>query len=908
MKILLWSCCLLLSLSAWTQIDSISDTLSIEALQDSMLIYQRSGNYSMAERYARASLSQIEKKNGTNSEHYSKSLQNVAVMVMEQGRYDEALHLLQEALRITQATLGKTHRNFATQQYDLGRLYVKMGDYEKALPAYLEAKEVLLQVSDRTDTRYRLFLNSLAVLYANIGQLDKAIETYEESLDVTAESDGKEHYRYAIRLMNLSDVYNKKKEYKQAAALNEEALSILGQSLGKKHPYYGICLNNVAYFYDKAENYERAETYYQQSLAITAAATGKNHVNYASTLMNLANLKLHQMQYDSAEIHLLEALRIFENNLSTSQKTVREAYQNLAMLYQTTGQLNESAKWYARVSQSIAAQVEEQFDQLSEEEQLALFTTLRRDIASLQSFVRQYPEQQTIVNTCYDNALLLKGLLLNNQERLLQAIQNSQDAKLRQQVTAWEQLKSHLAKEYSLPLSERSPDLDSLQERTNQLESELARASSRFKKARQMVDWQDVQQQLQADEAAIEFSRFRYYDKARETDSVFYVAYLLRPDEPPVQVQLFEEQQLQQLLDQPQNNRPAFFEQLYAAQSRGLGLKPSGQQSESLYQLIWTPLDSLLHNVQTIHYAPAGLLHRVALPALFAKADTTLADRYTLHYLGSTRQLVRQASTEKALSDKTAWVYGGVFYDADSLALAKSVAELEAQSVDAATTSIRGGGANWPFLKGTNREALAIQQLLESEDIATTLRKGYEATEESFKSLNALDESPFLIHLATHGYFFPDTEERQTEGSGFQTSENPMIRSGLILAGANRVWNGKTPLQGFEDGILTAYEIAQLKLEDTQLVVLSACETGLGDITGNEGVFGLQRAFKLAGVDNLIMSLWQVPDFQTQELMRLFYEYWLDGQSIHDAFYAAHGEMRQRYENPYFWAGFVLVE
>ena len=136
-----------------------------------------------------------------------------------------------------------------------------------------------------------------------------------------------------------------------------------------------------------------------------------------------------------------------------------------------------------------------------------------------------------------------------------------------------------------------------------------------------------------------------------------------------------------------------------------------------------------------------------------------------------------------------------------------------------------------------------------------------------------------------------------------------MLRSGLIMAGGNAAWQGKQTLEGKEDGILTAYEISQMNLSNTELVVLSACETGLGDIQGNEGVYGLQRAFKIAGAKYLIMSLWQVPDKQTSLLMTTFYKKWLeDKMSIPNAFHAAQKELRSIGLDPYQWAGFVLVE
>jgi CHAT domain-containing protein len=184
-----------------------------------------------------------------------------------------------------------------------------------------------------------------------------------------------------------------------------------------------------------------------------------------------------------------------------------------------------------------------------------------------------------------------------------------------------------------------------------------------------------------------------------------------------------------------------------------------------------------------------------------------------------------------------------------------------------------------------------------------------EASEGHLKALEG--RSPQIIHIATHGYFLPGGNDTLRKEAGlfnqFKTASNPLLRTGLIFAGANYVWSGKKPVEGIEDGIATAYEISQLDLNTTELVVLSACETGLGDINGSEGVYGLQRAFRMAGVKKLIVSLWQVPDKETSELMTLFYSNWLKGSSIRDAFSKAQKEMRKKY-TPYYWAAFVLIE
>ena len=210
-------------------------------------------------------------------------------------------------------------------------------------------------------------------------------------------------------------------------------------------------------------------------------------------------------------------------------------------------------------------------------------------------------------------------------------------------------------------------------------------------------------------------------------------------------------------------------------------------------------------------------------------------------------------------------------------------------------------------------EALGILETAEKKaGNRSTVKKGYAATEETFKQLGKNEPSPRILHVATHGFFFPDPASSNPAKGGepaFKVSDNPMIRSGLILAGANHAWKTGLPLANLEDGILTAYEISQLDLRHTDLVVLSACETGLGQIAGNEGVYGLQRAFKIAGAKNLVMSLWQVPDYQTQELMTIFYQKMLlENMPVQVALQAAQEEMRQRNYEPYYWAGFVLIE
>ena len=210
----------------------------------------------------------------------------------------------------------------------------------------------------------------------------------------------------------------------------------------------------------------------------------------------------------------------------------------------------------------------------------------------------------------------------------------------------------------------------------------------------------------------------------------------------------------------------------------------------------------------------------------------------------------------------------------------------------------------------TAEEVKMIKGLFDQKKITAKVFTQTVATEENLKALDG--NSPQVLHIATHGFFLPQANKKRQENNlsnenTYTLAEDPLMRSGLILAGGNYAWSGKAPIAGVEDGVVTAYEISQLNLSNTELVVLSACETALGDVIGSEGVFGLQRAFKMAGVKKLIVSLWQVPDKETAELMTAFYTYWIQGKTIEESFCQALADMRKKY-SPFYWAAFVLVE
>jgi len=213
-------------------------------------------------------------------------------------------------------------------------------------------------------------------------------------------------------------------------------------------------------------------------------------------------------------------------------------------------------------------------------------------------------------------------------------------------------------------------------------------------------------------------------------------------------------------------------------------------------------------------------------------------------------------------------------------------------------------------LPGTKIELDGISKVLKTSGYQVKQYMQKTATEGNLKST----KSPTLMHIATHGYFLQDVERSGTSGTAFGISlenanDNPLLRSGLMLAGAGSTVSGKRMpnLESNDNGILTAYEAMNLNLEGTDLIILSACETGLGDVKAGEGVYGLQRAFLVAGADALIMSLWKVDDAATQQLMTNFYTQWLKLGNKQKAFKQAQLQLMAKYKEPYYWGAFVMM-
>jgi len=928
------------------------------------------GRYTDAEApYLKAKL--ILENNGIIDERYASIINNLANLYFDKSDYDKAELMYQQTVSIREKKLGKKHPDYASALSNLALLYREKGYFEKSEQLHLEAKTIRSEVSGKEHPDYAASLNNLANFYKAQGNYEKSEQLFLESISIRGKALGKDHLDYAQSLFNLASVYHGKGDIAKALVLNLQAKDIVEKALGKEHPIYALCLNNLANLYDNMGNYSQSENLNIEALALREKTLGKEHLLYASSLDNLAKICKNKGDYDKAEQLHLEAKSIKEKILGKENpdyavslnglgnvylakgdyskselsylesKTIREKtlgkhhphyamiLNNLAHLYRSLGDFDKSENFFLASNLAVKNLLQKSSTYNSEKEVLRYQNSFQERFENILSFTQTCPTDSLSI-AAYDNALFLNIALLETATARENAIRQTADSSTHAIYFEWKSLHFRLSKQYTLPIAERDSALIvRLEEKANAYEKELVRLSEGFAQSRIQVQWSEVRNKLRPHEAAIEFIHYRYHDqKARATDSTLYAALVLLPtDTAPHFIPLCEQRQLDALIAHtPDREQKLYLQDVYWPRLDG---------QPSLYQLLWAPLDSLLNSpsvgggqgeaVKTVYYSPSGLLHRLNLSAIGLNQRTNISDKYRLVALGSTRQLVVGSSKTES-KNPTAVVYGGIRYDMDSTAIVRNNAELSLDSTASEGSGLfkyaernqrTRGGELWDYLPGTETEANNVRDILKRAGISTTLRKGYAATEESFKQLGKNAPSPRILHIATHGFFFPDPKD--TVGSrqlaigsdrepAFKISEHPMIRSGLMLAGSQYAWDKGHPLTGMEDGILTAYEVSHTNLSGTELVVLSACETGLGDIQGNEGVYGLQRAFKIAGAKYVLMSLWQVPDEKTQELMTSFYRKWLEEKMpLPEAFEAAQQEMREKYRSPFYWAGFVLV-
>ncbi len=891
------------------------------SLQSLAFMYTEMQKYENAESYFIRAKVLYDKFNDKLNADYSSMLNNMGNMYKDIGRYSDAKKFYLEAISILEQAGEKNNTDYLMTYYNLGNLNKIMGDFEKSEMYYLHVKSIREKINNGETRGYANVLTALGILKVEMGQFREGELYLLQATNIIGKIYGKESVSYAGFIVNLGILYKRNNQYNLAEQYFLECKNIIESKLGIKNRQFANLISNLGSLYTRMNRLEEAKVLLINALQIDSLiGNGRENVQYLESLHNLGVVYERLGLVSEAESMYLESMSLREKIIGKNDLRYVENQQNLALFYWLTNRIVESKRLYLQSNENQKKLLTNATYHLSEQELLLFNLKFLKNLDKFLSFSQIYNDSK-LTSACFNDILFYKSFLLTAKQQIGQLIYSDTNA-----VSKINLLNSYyyrLSLEYSKPLSKRdSLNVILLEDQANFLEKELVIKYARLSELKKEIIWEKVQETLGPSEVAIEFFDYKLFTK-NLTDSINYAALVLLPnDTTPHFVPLFEEKEINQLLSNSQSRRMDYVVDVYHSPN-DRGASPIKDQSKSLYELIWKPLEPYLKGVNKIYFSPSGLLHRINQNAVAINDKILLSDKYDLVQLSSTRQVVANKIVKEA-KIHTACIYGGINFEMDSTTLLTSIHKMDTNSIALRSelsfsyTDSTLRGATWNYLKGSEDEANEINKIIQKTGVKSILFKGNEATEAGFKKLGDYKtESPQVIHISTHGYFFPDPKVNHQatiaslqQEPVFKMSEHPMLRSGLIMAGANHAWKtGKPITPEAEDGILTAYEISQLNLRNTELVVLSACETGLGDIHGNEGVYGLQRAFKIAGAKNLIMSLWQVPDKQTSELMTAFYKYWLiKKKSIRESLKLAQNDLRKKGLESFYWAGFVLVE
>jgi CHAT domain-containing protein len=881
------------------------DSLYAVSCRELGAVYYYQGDYNKTETLFIEAKDIKEKILGKEHPDYAKSCNNLALLYAMQGLYQKAEPLYLESKEIYEKTVGKEHPDYAMSCNNLAISYMDQGLYQKAEPLYTETKEIYEKTLGKEHPDYAMSCNNLAILYHDQGLYQKAETLYLESKEIKEKTVGKEHPDYANSCNNLAALYDDQGLYQKAEPLYLESKEIYEKTLGKEHPSYANSCTNLAILYSEQGLYQKVERLHLEAKGIYEKTLGKEHPSYAMSCHGLAVLYSDQGLYQKAEPLYIEAKEIIEKTLGKEHPYYANYHNSLASLYMSQGFYQKAEPLYKEVLQNKKSQIKLLFPTLSETEKQDYFASISYFFSAFSNFaIQYYPQYKNISQDLFNQQLFTKGIIFSSSQKMKNQIVSSGDSVLINQYENWKTQKEEYISLFQTPISERDSTLDLIQltSQINELEREISKKSELFKEntSQKEYTWQDVKQTLSKKEAAIEIIRLvRLNNQDKPTDTV-YVAMI-------VTNQTKESPELFVLENGNELENAAF-----GFYQNNIEFKLEDEES---YNQFWKPiqdkLDSLSKKNNTtgyskIYFSPDGVYHKLNLNTLQnPKIGKYLVEEQNIQLITSSRDLIERKEKEIKNVDLSenyegykAYLLGYPSYNMNG------EDTLKVDGKDRSLNGLQriiGQQTVIPVLEGTKVETNQINDLLTKRTIFTTLFQNNEATEENIKAL----KNPTILHFATHGFFINQitTGEPKTlqEAEDRTLLKNPFLRSGLLLAGC------QNPQTGQEDGILSAEEAMNLNLDGTELVVLSACETGLGDIQNGEGVYGLQRAFRQAGAKTIIMSLWKVSDEATQLLMVTFYENLLSGKSKREAFKIAQLKLKEKYTEPYYWGAFVMV-
>ncbi|MBP1928891.1 CHAT domain-containing protein/tetratricopeptide (TPR) repeat protein [Methanolinea mesophila] len=925
---------------------------------DLVLSLIEKGNFKKALPLADGVLEDISKYSGKESPDYAIALNNLAYIHLEVGNYATAESLFNQAITLWQQYGVEDHPDYATALDNLASIYQLKGNYQGAESLYKQAIGIRKKELGEDNPDYAMSLNNLGMLYRSLGNYEEAVPLIRQTIEIVRKTLGEDHPDHATYLNNLAELYREMGNAKAAEPLIFRAINIHKKTIGEDHPDIAIDLNNLALVYQDMGDYREAETYFQKSLSVVRKTLGQNHPEYALFLYNLANLYLesgdyesvedplqksmeiwrrngansleyarclntqawlsrHMGHYQAAEPPLREAIEIYKSALGEDHPDYTQLLHNLADLCIATGRIDEGYRLMNIANKTETKLLEQVLVIGSDQQRLSFLDSIGGNYDKFLSVIFSFCSQSPpALSRAYE--LVLKRKAIGAEAFAVQrdAILGGKYPQFREQLGRLRELKMQIAQTILA-----SPGIDHSDQQDGQLEEwkaeseriefELADNAPEMKFELHLsdTDQKDIDKNLPPESVLLEFVCFDPFDFTALPSrgepqwlEARYGVFIIKYGEPgKVQVKdLGKADEINSLILQFQTACAELDENYLAS-------------GGALYGKIINPLVPLIGDTQNLIIAPDGELNLLSFDALPITEGEYLIDKFHIFYISVGRDIIRFSARRLGKVGKPL-VIANPAYD-----LSQGDEQTGLSTASFKNTFQDPGQRKLVerISRDIDRERLHFDPLPESkvegEKIASMLNVnpliGLDAVEGKIKSRS----SPHILHIATHGFFlknqYDDTKNESTSEKAdlrrLSRLENPLLRSGLALAGVNTWARGGTLPPEAEDGLLNGEDVTGLDLTATDLVVLSACETGVGEVKKGEGVFGLRRAFILAGAKTLVMSLWSVEEDSTRTVMMDFYRRIQQGVPKADALREAKLALRKSYPHPFFWGPFI---
>lgn len=843
--------------------------------------YYKRRDYYEAANYRKQAVEIYKKVYGDVSDKYIDALQYLEYCYYLINKYDECIKIDKIILESIKKKYGEEHDSYISALGNLAYSYQKSGDNDEAFRLRNVALELTKKVYGEEHQKYIKQLDRLAMDYEIIDDYTEAIKLRNLATDLSKKVYGNESAEYASALNNLAFANSWIGNDTTAIRLSTTALEINKKIFGEEKSEYALSLSDIANFYVRAAYMGRGGSY-AEAIRLQKKAVdilGKNAVEdekqdtlfrwssqYGGALRNLA------MYYDLSgnytEAVKYQTLCIEHENEYRGENAPDYEFKRLADYHLSAGEYDKGIEIYKNIYEAKISDMSRDFAFLSNEDRARKWNEgysysdfFNKDLP----FAVYKSKNNEIAALAYNGAVLSKGFLLNSELEIQNIIEQKGNSVLVNRYYTIKKNQSMLDSLLSISADLRTINTDSLSKAIHDEEHQLISLTKELGDyvGNLSIDWKEIYKKLKDTDIAIEFVNFRLEN---ENQQIYAALVLKNGMKYPELVKLFV---LDEFYDIP-------YDEYY--------------KSAKLYNIVWKPLEKYLQGVKNVYFSPAGLFHTIGIEYLPDENGNVFSEKYASYRLSSTRELALEHSVNQ---NKKAATYGGIKYD------------------NSDKTGEKRGVAT--YLKGSKIESDTVAKLLQSADYEVIALSDIIATEESFKKLSGTNLK--ILHIGTHGFYYSQSDLEKAGFSFFsnnnqQSEEDKALScSGLLFAGANFALDTDTrnAIPEGDDGILTAKEISRLDFKGLDLVVLSACQTGLGEVTG-EGVFGLQRGFKKAGAQTIVMSLWEVDDYATRLLMTEFFKGLTSGKSKREAFLAASNYVKSKKSDPKYWAAFIMVD